>query len=343
MQKLAIMLFALVITIAVSAQSDREPYLTKSLSKEAIKDVYARTSGGGITVTGVPESEARIEIYIKGNNGSELSKDEIKRRLAEDYDLEVSASGGKLTAIAKTKTFNLNWKQALNISIKAYVPKNVSTDLSTSGGGITLSNLAGNQNFSTSGGGLNLDKLSGRINGKTSGGGIKISDSKDDIDLSTSGGSIDAENCGGNIELSTSGGSISLDNLKGTVYAKTSGGTIRGNGINGSLEAHTSGGSVHLKELSGSVDASTSGGSIDIDISQIDKYVTASNSGGNIHLTLPGNKGLDLRLHGDRIKVESLSNFSGDQDDHNLNGKINGGGPQVNVKTSGSITLAFNK
>src|SRR5262245_46016755 len=118
MQKLAIIMFALVVTIAVRAQSDKEPYLTKSLSKDAIKDVYARTSGGGITVIGGPENEARIEVYIKGNNGSDLTKDEIKRRLEEDYDLEVSASGGKLTAIAKTKSFNLNWKRALNISLK---------------------------------------------------------------------------------------------------------------------------------------------------------------------------------------------------------------------------------
>src|SRR6187401_860375 len=159
MQKLAILLFALVITVAVSAQSDKDPYLTKSLSKESIKDVYARTSGGGITVSGVSDGEARIEVYIKGNNGNDLSKDEIKKRLDEDYDLEVSASGGKLTAVAKTETFNMNWKRALSISFKIYVPKNVSTDLSTSGGGITLTNLAGNQNFSTSGGSLNLDKL----------------------------------------------------------------------------------------------------------------------------------------------------------------------------------------
>jgi hypothetical protein len=343
MQKLAIILFALVITVAVSAQSDREPYLTKSLSKESIKDVYARTSGGGITVSGVSDSEARIEVYIKGNNGNDLSKDEIKKRLDEDYELEVSASGGKLTAVAKSETFNMNWKRALSISFKIYVPKNVSTDLNTSGGGITLTNLAGNQNFSTSGGSLNLDKLSGRVNGKTSGGSIKVRDSKDDIDLTTSGGSIEADNCGGNIELSTSGGSINLSSLKGNVHAKTSGGTIRGTGINGSLEAHTSGGGVNLKQMSGSVDASTSGGSMELEIDQVDKFVTASNSGGNIHLTLPANKGLDLRLHGERIKVESLSNFSGEQDDHNLKGKINGGGAEVNVKTSGSITLAFNK
>jgi DUF4097 and DUF4098 domain-containing protein YvlB len=341
MQKLAIVFFALLITVAVRAQSDREPYLTKSLSKESIKDVYARTSGGGITVTGVPESEARIEVYVAGNNGANLSKQEIKERLDEDYELEVTTSGGKLTAIAKTKSFNMSWKRNLSISFKMYVPKNVSTDLNTSGGGISLTNLAGNQNFSTSGGGLSLDKLSGRIYGRTSGGSIRVRDSKDDIDLSTSGGGIDVDNCGGNIDLSTSGGSINLNGLRGTVMAKTSGGTIRGTSINGELRAHTSGGSVNLRDISGSVDASTSGGGIDIEIDQIDKYLTASNSGGNIHLTIPGNKGLDLRLHGDRIRVESLSNFSGDQDERNLRGKINGGGPEVNVKTSGSITLAF--
>jgi DUF4097 and DUF4098 domain-containing protein YvlB len=100
---------------------------------------------------------------------------------------------------------------------------------------------------------------------------------------------------------------------------------------------------VNLRQISGSVDASTSGGSMDIEIDQVDKYVTASNSGGNIHLTLPANKGLDLRLRGNKIRVDALSNFSGEQDDHNLNGTVNGGGADVNVKTSGSITLAFNK
>ena len=343
MKKLAIILFALLITVAVRAQSDHEPYLKKSLANESIRDIYARTSGGGIAVTGVPDNEARIEVYVKGNNGFDLSKDEIKRRLEEDYDIEVTASGGKLTAVAKPKSFNMNWKRALSISFKMYVPKNVSTDLSTSGGSIALSNLAGNQNFTTSGGSLNLEKLSGRVNGKTSGGSIKVRDAKDDIDLSTSGGTIDAQNCGGNIELSTSGGSINLDGLKGNIMAKTSGGTIRGTGINGELEAHTSGGSVNLRQISGSVDASTSGGSMDIEIDQIDKYVTASNSGGNIHLTLPANKGLDLKLRGNKIRVDALSNFSGEQDDHNLNGTVNGGGPDVNVRTSGSITLAFNK
>ncbi len=341
MKKITNLLLVLLISIAAHAQSDSQPYLVKSLSKETIKDLYVRTSGGGITVSGVPSAENRIEVYIKGNNNHELSKDEIKRRLEEDYDLEVSVSGSKLTAVAKPKGFNISSNRHLNISFKIYVPKNVSTDLSTSGGGLDLTNLSGTLNFSTSGGGLHLDKLSGKIAGKTSGGGITVTDSHDDINLSTSGGGIRADNCSGTVILNTSGGSIDLESLKGMIRARTSGGSVRGEGISGELETHTSGGSVTLRNLSGSVDASTSGGNMDIEIDQVDKFVTASNSGGNIHLRIPKGKGMDLRIRAEKIRVDELQNFSGEQGEHSLRGKINGGGIPVEVQTSGSITLAF--
>jgi DUF4097 and DUF4098 domain-containing protein YvlB len=344
MKKIINLTLALLVSIAVQAQNDndRQPYLTKSLSAESIRDVYARTSGGGITVSGVPAGETRIEVYVQPNNNrNDLSKEEIKERLKEDYELDVSVAGNTLTAIAKPKHTNMSWKRNLSISFKIYVPKNVSTDLNTSGGGISLTNLSGTHNFSTSGGGLHLDKLSGKIRGRTSGGGITVSDTHDDINLSTSGGGIDADNCSGNLVLATSGGSINLDGLQGTIQARTSGGTVRGSAIKGELETHTSGGSVSLRDLSGSVDASTSGGNMDIEIEELGKYVTVSNSGGNIQLKMPGDKGVNLKLRGERIKIEDLNNFSGEQDEHKVTGKINGGGIPVDIQTSGNITLAL--
>ena len=343
MKKLVNLSLFLLLSLAVCAQShaDQEPYLTKSLDKESIRDVYVRTSGGGIAVTGV-ESEARIEVYVQpSNNQSNLSKEEIRKRLEEDYSLDVSVSNGKLTAIAKPKLNNISWKKNLSISFKVYVPKSISADLNTSGGGISLTNLSGTLDFATSGGGLHLDKLSGKINGRTSGGSITLSDSRDDIKLSTSGGGIDVENCTGNLTLSTSGGSIHLSGLQGSIQAKTSGGTVRADKIKGELITHTSGGSINLRDIAGSVDASTSGGNMDIEIEELGKYLTASNTGGNIHLTMPGDKGANLKLRGERIKIGSLNNFSGEQDEHNVTGKINGGGAPVDVHTSGSITLAF--
>lgn len=333
----------LLVQIAVFAQSDQAVLmLTKSLSKESIRELYVRTSGGSISATGGASNEARIEMYVQPNEyRSSMSKDEIKKRLDENYDIEVSASGGKATAVAKPKHFNLNSRQALSISFRIYVPREVASDLSTSGGSIELKGLSGNQNFSTSGGSLHLDDLSGKINGKTSGGSIFVSNSRDKIDLTTSGGSISAENCSGVIELSTSGGGIELEKMKGEIRARTSGGTVRGDGIAGELITHTSGGSIKLKNLSGSVDASTSGGNIDMQIIDLGKYVTASNSGGNIQLRIPSDKGVDLKLRADHIHIESLKNFSGDQEDHKVVGKLNGGGIPVDVTTSGSVTLTL--
>src|SRR5687768_13424832 len=166
--------------LAAHAQSDaeKEPFITRSLNKDAIKNVKIRTSGGGITVTGVNATEARLEVYVRPGNGlSSLSKEEIQKRLDEDYELTISVTGNLLTAIAKQKHNFNNWKKALSISFKAYVPQAVSTDLATSGGGIHLTNLSGNQDFSTSGGGLHIDQLSGNIEGRTSGGGITVKNS----------------------------------------------------------------------------------------------------------------------------------------------------------------------
>lgn len=343
MKKTVFAFVLLLVQVAVFAQSDEAVLmLTKSLSKEEIREIYVRTSGGSISATGGTATDARIEMYVQPNDyRSSMSKDEIKKRLDENYDFDVSASGGKATAVAKPKHSNLSSRQTLSISFRIYVPKEVTSDLSTSGGSIDLKGLSGNQNFSTSGGSLHLDDLSGKINGKTSGGSISISNSRDNIDLATSGGSINAENCSGVIELSTSGGGIDLEKMKGEIRAKTSGGTVRGDGISGELITHTSGGSIKLKNLSGSVDASTSGGNIDMQIIDLGKYVTASNSGGNIQLRIPSDKGIDLKLRGDHIHVTSLKNFTGDQEERKIVGKLNGGGIPVDVSTNGTVTLTL--
>jgi DUF4097 and DUF4098 domain-containing protein YvlB len=336
--------FILVILLgagSLQAQTSDKPFLTKSLSSESIHDIYARTSGGGIDVSGVSSGEARIEVYVyPSNNRSSLTKGELQEKLDKDYELTVSVEGNKLTAIAKPKDFDMNWKKALTISFKVFVPENVSTDLSTSGGGIALKNLSGTLNFSTSGGGLSLDQLRGKIHGRTSGGGITVTNTNDDIDLATSGGGIKASNCRGNLKLSTSGGSIDLNDLQGSIEAGTSGGPVRASGIKGELIARTSGGSVDLQNLSCSVEAHTSGGNMNVAITELGKYVNVSNSGGNIRLEVPANKGMDLKLRGERIKMDNVSNFNGDQEENKVTGKMNGGGIPVDARTSGNITLA---
>ena len=62
------LLFSLLSALQLSAlaqfNSEKEPFMTKSLSKESIKDVYVQTSGGSISVSGAAVSDARIEVFV---------------------------------------------------------------------------------------------------------------------------------------------------------------------------------------------------------------------------------------------------------------------------------------
>lgn len=345
MRKIFILLLAGLQIRAAVAQGHTPPYLQKSLAGESVQRIELETTGGNIYVAGVPAGEARLEVYVWGNHGNEdngLSKEEIEKRLNEQYDLSISVNDHKLTAIAKPKVRNMNWRKGLTISFKAYVPQSVSSNLRTSGGNIALKNLTGTQDFHTSGGNLDVDQISGKLTGRTSGGNISLTDSKDDIDLQTSGGNIEAAHCEGNIKLGTSGGNLVLRLLKGTVHATTSGGSVNGEEINGELQTRTSGGNIRLRDMSCSLSASTSAGNVDVDMKDPGKFLNLSTSGGNISLQLPSGKGMDLKLYGEEVKANSLNNFQGQMDNKHIDGAINGGGLPVKVDNSGGrISISF--
>lgn len=343
MKKLfSLFVLGLLATNATFAQDKETPYFVKTYKSSEMKNLHVRTSGGGISVTGMAGDEARVEIYVKGNNGiTKLSKEEIEDRLKE-YELSIKKDGETINCIAKRKNENDwgNWKNGLSISFKIYSPEKISTDLVTSGGGISLKNLTGNLAFTTSGGGLRLQDLGGSVKGRTSGGGIHINGCRDIIDVTTSGGGIDATSCKGDIHLSTSGGGLDLKDLDGTIRATTSGGGVRAENIKGEFVTSTSGGSIHLEDMMASVKASTSGGGIDADIKSLGKYLSLSTSAGSIHVRMPMDKGMDLDLDGSRVKTPTLTNFTGKMEKDRVRGSINGGGIPVTMDAnSGGIYI----
>jgi hypothetical protein len=159
----------------LNAQSVNEKNPTSPApSARCHSSVEAKTSGGSISVTGVAPSEARIEVYVSGNNNQQLSKKKSSSGLDELYNLDIAVANNKLTASARAKENIRDWKRALNIAYRIYVPQTATGDLSTSGGSIHLTNLSGAQTFSTSGGSLHLKTLSGKLDGRTSGGSIHL-------------------------------------------------------------------------------------------------------------------------------------------------------------------------
>lgn len=327
--------------VTLKAQS---PYMQKSFPRESVHEVRAETSGGNISVSGETSGEARIEVYIKPSNGRDygISKEEIEKKLREQFDLTVEVEGGVLKAIAKHKEHFMRWNNSLSISFVIHAPQTANSSLRTSGGNIDIKGLSGTENFTTSGGNLEVEQLSGKITGVTSGGNVSIIDSRDHIDLSTSGGNMRAERCEGMMRLSTSGGNVALKELKGNIRATTSGGEVAGADISGEVQAKTSGGNVDFEHMAGSLAASTSGGNIHVSLTDPGKYVDLSNSGGDITLVLPQGKGLDLNISAEEVHSTAMNNFKGDLDKHRISGTLNGGGVPVKVDgNGGSVHLSF--
>jgi DUF4097 and DUF4098 domain-containing protein YvlB len=338
---LLLIMLAFFASVAVYAQSEHDkPYVTKNFTNASLKELSVETSGGSISVTGGEGAGFKVDMYVRPNNWngkSDLSKEEIEDRL-EDYDILIGTEGNRVVATAKRKN-NIKWndKTSVSIGFKVTTPRNVTTNLKTSGGSIRIASLTGAQNFTTSGGSLKINDLDGVIHGRTSGGSIEVTHCRKEIELHTSGGSIKADDLKGKIELKTSGGSIELQNMDGDIYAHTSGGSVRGGNIMGALNAGTSGGSVRLANVSGSLKASTSAGSIEVELSRLGEYVELSTSAGSVRVTMPLDKGVDLNLKGNRVSIP-LKNFDGQVEKNYVRGRMNGGGIPVTLSASaGSV------
>jgi hypothetical protein len=296
--KTLLMAGLLALSAAAIAQNEK-PYLTKSFPAAGFKNLKVETSGGSLTVLGQNAGDARIEMYVQGNNDDNLSDAEIKERLEKYYQVSIDKDATTLTAIAKRiDNGNWNWRNHLSISFKVFVPTAMSSDLRTSGGSINLSNLNGEQKAVTSGGSINLENLEG------------------------------------NAFVRTSGGSIEVGNITGTLDAVTSGGSIRATGNLGNSKLKTSGGSIRLNSVSGSLEAHTSGGGIHADIASLGERLSLSTSGGSIEVKMPMDKGMDLDLKGNKVQV-AMNNFNGVVEDDRVQGKLNGGGIPVSIHTSG--------
>jgi DUF4097 and DUF4098 domain-containing protein YvlB len=321
--------FAFLLALPALLHAQREPFITRSLTNEKFSQLDISTAHGNITVEKVPASEARVEVYIYANGNlrdQRISKEEIQQRLDQYYEFEIAIQNGELKAIARAKD-NLgnafNWKKSLSISFTIYTAEAMPGDLKTSHGNIEVSNMNGKQELSTSHGNIVVKAINGSVSGGTSHGNLVISSVSEGVKMRTSHGNIEAERCDGNVTLTTSNGNVRLNSLKGKIDAQTTHGNIEGDALSGQLDASTSHGDISLRNLDASVETST--------------------SHGNITLHLPKGKGVDLDLHGKRISVDKLENFSGSKEERKLKGTMNGGGMIVKAATSqGSVDVKFN-
>jgi hypothetical protein len=129
------------------------------------------------------------------------------------------------------------------------------------------------------------------------------------------------------VRFSTVNGGIELTGLKGRVNAETT---------NGGIKAH---------DVAGAIDASTTNGGIEVELTQVaESGVKLGCTNGGIELTLPADARatISARITNGGINTEGLKiETIGESTRRRLEGRINGGGPKIDLEgTNGGIRIA---
>jgi hypothetical protein len=259
------------------------------------------TAGGNVSVEPGTSDTVRVVARekIRADNDAEADA------LLKDLTLKIEQQGNDVTAIAKLGRRMGSWfGTPIQVDFIVTVPGRYNVDLKTSGGNITVGDLAGQMQAHTSGGNVKLGNIDGTVDAGTSGGNVSLGSCTGDTRLHTSGGDVRAEKIIGRADLGTSGGDIVVKFVENTLSAHTSGGDVEaaiGGALKGDCSLGTSGGDVKVtvdRAAAFQLDAATSGGRVLAD--------------------------------GITITLENGGTGQG-----HLSGKVNGGGPLLKLRTSG--------
>ena len=191
------------------------------------------------------------------------------------------------------------------------------------------------------------------------------------VEARTGSGAVEVGDLAGPVEAHSGSGSISIGRVAGAVVARTGSGSIDVAGAQG-LEAHSGSGSIKARGIAGAVQADSGSGGVevehagpgDVDVSSssgnvvvtgVDgaARVSASSGGvevqgrpsqpwdihsssGSVTLRLPADAAFDLDAHvsSGGIDLAHPVTVSGRMDRRHVRGKVRGGGPLVQVRSS---------
>lgn len=306
------------------AQENKTPTITKTFAMSEPGTLNARSSGGGIEVKGADQNEVTVQVFIRKNGKVLAPSDPSVRDILEDFDLDIEKNGPAITAVVERK-MNFGFWKNVGISLTVLTPRDMSCNVSSSGGGLRISNVKGTHDFSSSGGGVKLENVAGTTKASSSGGGVH------------------ATNQNGDVRLNSSGGGVTLEEAYGRVYAHSSGGGVHLENIHGDVEAGSSGGGVSVTGEVGYVKAKSSGGSVRVNIGKLSKELHLESSGGGVDAVIRNGDqlGLDLDLSSEKVSI-NLRNFSGKSEKDRVIGAMNGGGIPVYMHASGgNVNVRF--
>jgi DUF4097 and DUF4098 domain-containing protein YvlB len=224
----------------------------------------------------------------------------------------------------------------------------------TGGGNIDVGTVGGDVVLDTGGGNVKIAAAKGNIKAETGGGNLVVLSGLQGAVLETGAGSIRLDHCSGHVKATTGGGSVDLGEIGGPVEIESGAGSIRLASAQGRVEAQTGGGTIQLDHAT-SVRAETGAGGIIVKLvssSDLRSNSTLETSAGDITVYLAKDLPITVRASIEIANGHTIRSDFGDIHVANeggnwpgprtvtADGKLNGGGPVLKVRTSsGNISF----
>jgi len=166
-----------------------------------------------------------------------------------------------------------------------------------------------------------------------------------DLSVRAGDGSVEADSVNGNVDVTTGDGSITVQGAKGNIRFHTGDGHIEARGLDGQVDASSGDGHINLEGRFDSLNIKTGDGSVSARArpgSRVQSSWTIHTGDGSVDLEIPGDlqANIDASTHDGHISLGLPITVEGTFSSSKIQGKLNGGGPPLTIRTGdGSIHL----
>jgi DUF4097 and DUF4098 domain-containing protein YvlB len=311
----------MLLAVSVPARSAQGSF-DRTLKVTGAVDVDVTTGSGSITVRRGEAGTVRIHGEIRAHSNWGISDGDAERRVKALESNPPIEQTGSIIRIGHIQDPSL--RRNVSISYELVVPQE--TELKSQ----------------TGSGSQSIEGIRGPVRAHSGSGSLKVSDIGDELRAETGSGNIEVDSVHSSAVLNTGSGSIRAQEIGGAITAQTGSGNLRiSQTAPGPVRVTTGSGSAELSGIRGSLRAQTGSGGITADGQPTGDWILHAGSG-DLTVRIPSNAGFDLEAHTGSGGVSTTHpiTMQGSLNRHELHGKVNGGGPRLELQTgSGSIRI----
>lgn len=253
---------------AVINESDSDPYRSKTFRVQGIPDLQVNTPSGEIEVIYNPEVRGvRVDLYVQRSFSLWSGN-----RSLDTYRIIMQQRGDQIIASVEDRSPGRSPRGSnIKFNFVIHVPEEVSTNLRTLNGRISINGVKG-KHF-----------------------------------MQNQTGDLSVKNSEGEIRVVTTTGNIDLSNLSGNVFAKSVSGQIDIKKHEGEVRLRSVTGDINADELSGTLVSATTSGNMEAVFREVAVGVYMETISGNIDLAIPQTTGYNIQGKAMRFNFDGIN------------------------------------